>query len=137
MPKAMKDSGIETDVTGIIIADGKLIPTFGFGSSNKKKVLKVQVDDVTGNSPVTLVTDSNPVLAEQRWKGDATPRELTPEGVPWLYTAGATLTVYRFTVHLEGLEKPIVIFQPSVFRESSKERLRIIAEAIKNSPAKT
>lgn len=131
MPKAMRAQGIETNVTGIIISDGKLVPTFGFDITSKKKLLHVRVEDVTGKEAVLMVEDSSPVVERAHWKGDSTPRELTSEGVPWLFTSGDTLTVFRFTMMLEGNADPVVIYQPSVFSESSKVQLRNIAAMIK------
>ena len=131
MPKAMSDQGIETNVTGIIISEGKLVPTFGFDITAKKKLLKVQVEDVTGKQAVLMVEDSAPVIEHAHWKGNSSSREITPEGVPWLFTSGDTLTVFRFTVHLEGDTQPVVIYQPSVFRESSKDQLRNLASLMK------
>ena len=126
MPKAMRVKGIETNVTGIIISGGKLVPTFGFDITSKKKPINVRVEDVTGKDAVLMVEDSAPVVERAHWKGNSAPRELTPEGVPWLFTGGDTLTVFRFTVLLEGDGDPVVIYQPSVFRESSKVLLRSI-----------
>ena len=131
MPKTMRAKGIETNVTGIIISDGKLVPTFGFDITSKKKPISVRVEDVTGTEAVLMVEDFAPVVERAHWKGNSTPREITPEGVPWLFTAGDTLTVFRFTVMLEGDEAPVVIYQPSVFRESSKVQLRSIAAMLK------
>lgn len=131
MPKAMSDQGIETNVTGIIISDGKLVPTFGFDITSKKKLLKVRVEDVTGKEAVLMVEDSSPVVERAHWKGNSTPRDLSPEGVPWLFAGGDALTVFRFTVMLEGDTEAVVIYQPSVFRESSKVQLRNIAAMLK------
>lgn len=131
MPKAMSDQGIETNVTGIIISDWKLIPTFGFDCSTKKKLLKVRVEDVTGKEALLMVEDPAPVVEQAHWKGNSSPCAITPEGVPWLFTSGDTLTVFRFTVLLEGDAQPVVIYQPSVFRESSKVQLRNMAALIK------
>lgn len=130
MPKAMKAEGVETNVTGIIIRDGKLIPTFGFDFVPSKKLASVRVEDVTGKTPVLMVEDFTPAVVKGHWKGNSSPRDITPEGVPWLFTAGDSLTVYRFTVQVDGDETPIVIYQPSVFRESSKVRLRNIAASL-------
>ncbi len=129
MPKAMKDGGIETDVTGIIISGRKLIPTFGFAYSAKKKVVKVVVEDVTGKAAISMVEDTVPVIAHERWKGDSSPRSITPEEVPWLFAPGDSMTVFRFTVFFELEAKPVVIFQPSVFREASKIQLRNLVGA--------
>lgn len=131
MPKAMSTRGIETNVTGIIISGGKLIPTFGFDCSTKKKLLKVRVEDVTGKEALLMVEDQAPVLEDAHWKGNSAPRDITPEGVPWLYARGDTLTVFRFTVFLDGDVQPVVIYQPSVFTESSKDQLRTIAALLK------
>lgn len=131
MPKAMRAKGIETNVTGIIISGGKLVPTFGFDITSKKKPISVRVEDVTGKDAVLMVEDSAPVVERAHWKGNSAPREITPEGVPWLFTAGDTLTVFRFTVVLEGDDAPVIIYQPSVFGESSKVQLRNIAAMLK------
>lgn len=133
MPKAMRAKGIETNVTGIIISAGKLVPTFGFDINSKKKPVNVRVEDVTGNEAILLVEDPNPVIELAQWKGNSAPKELTAAGVPWLFTAGDTLTVFRFTVLLEGDREPVVIYQPSVFPESSKARLRDIAAILNSS----
>jgi len=133
MPKAMSDQGIETNVTGIIIFEGKLVPTFGFDISSPKKLQRVVVEDVTGNAAISLVEDSAPTIARGHWKGNGSGRDITPAGVPWLFASGDTLTVFRFTVYLEGAAQPIVIYQPSVFRESSKVQLRSIAALINKS----
>jgi hypothetical protein len=131
MPKAMSDQGIETNVTGIIVSDGKLIPTFGFDVATKKKLVRVQVEDVTGKEAILMVEDMAPVVERAHWKGNSSSRDITQSGVPWLYSSGDTLTVYRFTVYLEGQAQPVVIYQPSVFRDSSKARLRDVAAAMK------
>jgi len=133
MPKAMRAKGIETNVTGIIISYGKLVPTFGFDIAANKKLVQVRVEDVTGKEPIVMVEDFAPAIERAHWKGNGTPREITAEGVPWLFTRGDTLTVFRFTVKLEGDDAPIVIYQPSVFRESSKIRLQNIAAAMKKA----
>lgn len=132
MPKAMSEQGIETNVTGIIISEGKLIPTFGFDINSKKKLLKVRVEDVTGKEAVLMVEDTAPVVERAHWKGNSAPRSITPDGVPWLFVDGDTLTVFRFSVLLEGDAEPVVIYQPSVFGEASKQRLRMMASMMKN-----
>lgn len=126
MPKATKSRGIETDVTGIMIVDGQLIPTFGFGCSTKKRVLSVVVEDVTGKKPVLMVEDKAPVIAGERWKGNSQARNISATETPWLFAPGDTLTVFRFTVTLESKDGPVIIYQPSVFRDSSKQRLRML-----------
>ncbi len=133
MPKAMRTKGIETNVTGIIISNGKIVPTFGFDITSKKKPVKVRVEDVTGAEAVLLLEDSAPVIEDSHWKGNSAPKEITPDGVPWLFTSGDTLTVFRFTVELAGDSEPVVIYQPSVFKEASKVSLRRIAAIIKKN----
>lgn len=133
MPKAMRAKGIETNVTGIIISNGQLVPTFGFDITSKKKPVSVRVEDVTGKEAVLMVEDASPVIERAHWKGSSSPREITPDGVPWLFTAGDTLTVFRFTVVLEGDKAPVVIYQPSVFSESSKSQLLNLAALMKKS----
>lgn len=132
MPKAMRDQGIETNVTGIFILDRIVVPTFGFDCSPKKKLFKVLVEDVTGKEAVLMVEDLAPEVKNSHWKGNSSPRAITPDKVPWLFTRGDTMSVFRFTVYLEGKAQPVVIYQPSVFRESSKVRLRSFAALMKS-----
>lgn len=131
MPKAMSAKGIETNITGIMISAGKLVPTFGFDITSMKKLISVRVEDVTGKDAVLMVEDSAPVVERAHWKGNSAPREITPEAVPWLFTGGDTLTVFCFTIQLEGDGEPVVIYQPSVFGEASKQRLMMFAAMMK------
>jgi len=131
MPKAMKAGGIKTDVTGFIFGDGRLIPSFGFEAKTKKKIIKVQVEEVSGASPKMMVEDLAPVISEQRWKGDSKPSPITKEANPWAFERGPTMFIYRFTVELEGESKPVVIYQAAVFGDQFKEYLSLIAKAKK------
>ena len=130
MPKAMKAGGIKTDVTGFIINKGLLVPTYGFEASTKKKITKVQVEDVTGPSAKLLIEDLSPVISEShRWKGNAKACGITKNDVPWVFEKGASTFVFRFTVDVEGEPKPIVIYQAAVFGVQMKEYLLRVANA--------
>lgn len=133
MPKAMSDQGIETNVTGIIMSAGKMVPTFGFDCTTKKKLLKVRVEDVTGKEAILMVEDQAPMIERAHWKGNSSPCDITPKGAPWLFTHGDTISVFRFSVFLEGDALPVVIYQPSVFPEASKVQLINLAVIMKGA----
>jgi hypothetical protein len=125
MPLPGEKGGITVEGAGFALGEGKLIWAFDFTS--KKAPTKVLVEDISGVSAVVLVDDSSPKLKDHEWSGSATPVDLSKSGSPWLFERGDTTKVFRFTVTLKGKAEPIVIYQPAIYPEETKNQLRAMA----------
>jgi len=126
MPLPAEQSGITIEGAGFALGEGKLIWAFDF--SSKKPPTKVVVEDVSGKSAIVLVVDAAPKLdGEHCWSGAATPVALSKSASPWLFEPGDTTKVFRFTITLAGKTEPAVIYQPAIYPEVSKKRLRQMA----------
>lgn len=121
MPLPAEKAGIKIEVAGMMVGDGKL--TFTFGFTTKRPLKKVVVEDVTEARAVPLVEDNSPSVDGTYWKGDAAPRPMARDTLPWLYARGDTTKVFRFTITLADQPQPEVLYQPSVYARAVKRQL--------------
>jgi hypothetical protein len=126
MPLPAEKDGITVEGAGFALGEGKLI--WGFDFTSKKVPTKVLIEDVSGKSAIILVDDSAPTLKGHDWSGNATPVSLSKNNCPWLFEAGDTTKVFRFTIALKGKSEPVVIYQPAVYPEATKQQLRQMAQ---------
>lgn len=121
MPLPGEKSGITVEGAGFALEDGKLI--WAFDLTSKKAPIKIMVEDVSGKISIMLVDDAAPKLNGHDWSGNATPLSLSKSDCPWLFESGDTTKVFRFTITLQGKPEPVVIYQPAVYPEATKQQL--------------
>lgn len=128
---ATENADVRIEVTGFMV-DGQakeIVYTFGFREKRRELPRSVKVEDVTGSTAELLVEDNSPRLdAKGYWKGSAKPRKKGDSDLSWLYEAGDTTKIFRFTiVTSDGRE--LVMHQGSVWRGASKPLiLKVIDE---------
>jgi hypothetical protein len=84
------------------------------------KILRVRVEDVSGNPPVLLVDDTTPKISGSRWRAMTPARPMTPDNFPWMFDASSTRKSFRVTVSTLG-QGDIVLVQPTKFYASVKK----------------
>ena len=90
------------------------------------KVLRVRVEDVSGNPPVLLVDDTTPKISGGRWRATTSALPLTPDNFPWMFDASSTRKSFRVTVSTLD-NGDIVLVQPTKFYASVKQAIIQIA----------
>lgn len=123
-PEPRENDFFKIDHAGIRGERSKSGPTlkyvFMFLLKKSIKVLRVRVEDVSGNPPVLLVDDKTPKISEGRWRGMTSARPLTPDNYPWMFDASATRKSFRVTVSTRD-NGDIVLVQPTKFYASPKK----------------
>jgi hypothetical protein len=122
VPKPAVQDGITVNTAGFMLGKGTLVWTFDFTS--KQPVTRVVVEDVSGASAVVLVKDAAPKLEGDHWKGQAAPVALNKIACPWLFEIGDTTKVFRFSVTLKGQAKPVILYQPAIYPETTKTKVQ-------------
>lgn len=93
---------------------------FGFTSKLNQTIESVEVEEVFANDKAILVVDDQtPSLKGVTWSTHTGYTEVSPHGVPWLYTSKPTVFVYKFSIKIDG--EQIVLYQPIYFSSRAKQ----------------
>ncbi len=96
---------------------------FGFNAKQPIPLQSVRVDDVTGPSPIPLVTDQAPQLSGGVWSGTSGEIDPKSSASSWLYDSGESVRSFRFTITgLDGQTE--VLDQVSRFSPGAKMAIR-------------
>lgn len=86
------------------------------------KILRVRVEDVSGNPPVLLVDDTTPKISGGRWHAMTSARPMTPDNFPWMFESSDTKKSFRVTVSTLD-QGDLVFVQPTKFYASVKKAI--------------
>jgi hypothetical protein len=86
------------------------------------KILRVRVEDVSGNPPVLLVDDTTPKISDGRWRAMTSALPMTPDNFPWMFDASDTRKSFRVTVSTLD-NGDIVLVQPTKFYAPVKKAI--------------
>jgi hypothetical protein len=84
--------------------------------------MAVIVEDVTFDPVKTMVSDLEPVLREDAWRGFAEPLAITKEAVPWVYDDKPMMKVFRFTVRYDD-DQQSILHQLAMFPAAAKKAI--------------
>jgi hypothetical protein len=124
-PLPAENGPYRVNVAGIALgrdADRKnafLIFTFRLSVGSKGELKRVVVEDVSGESAVTLVDDRSPKVGAGTWKGNAAPLILSRKSTPWVFQNRPTIKVFRITVSAKN-SADVVLFQPTWYPRQVK-----------------
>ncbi len=120
-----REDGVEVKLASFILnQDKKPIYAFALSDSRARAVRQIRVEDVSDETAVTLVDDTDPkVPANGTWNRETAPIELGDPRLAWLVTISNTLRVYRFTVTFAD-GRTLVLHQGALFSAHVKEAMR-------------
>ena len=137
-PVPAEDLRIKIEVAGMLVGpsstnsrEPELVWNFSFRNKTDHNVLAVIVDDVTFDPMKTLVSDLEPVLRNDVWRGFAEPIVVAKEALPWVYDSGPTMKVFRFTVRYDDDQRS-VLYQLAMFQPLAKEQIRERASMVRS-----
>jgi hypothetical protein len=117
-PEPRENDFFKIETAGLLANRSKsgntLAYTFMFLLKKPIKILRVRVEDVSGNQPVLLVDDTTPKISGGRWRATTSARPLTPDNYPWMFDTSDTRRSYRVTVSTLD-NGDIVLVQPTKF----------------------
>jgi hypothetical protein len=127
-PIPTEESAFKIEVAGFSIQPSLFDPKhvvlawkFGLTSKTSKKLERVLVEEVFPSDVAkTLVDDHSPSLSGKMWSGSNTGVEPNPTSTPWLFTEGASVFIFRFTITPAGGVNPVVLYQPAWFSRPVK-----------------
>ncbi|HYY27963.1 MAG TPA: hypothetical protein VE860_08475 [Chthoniobacterales bacterium] len=97
--------------------------TFSIRPTQPIGLSSIQIDDVSGLSPLPLVNDVSPQLANGQWNEIGGLMDLSSPGVQWLFEPGATVRVFRLTfAWLDGRND--VLEQSVPYSDDAKKLMR-------------
>ena len=129
LPVPAHDRGITIQAAAFMLDEKTLSYAFLFQDEKSAGLTSVTVEDVTGQTPNLLISDSGPVEDHNLWKGTAKPLPLSPSAVAWAFESGSSTRVYRFTIRRKGESAPITIYQASIFGPDIKKLIQDRAHA--------
>lgn len=137
-PVPAEDLRIKIEVAGMFVGpspknsrEPELVWNFSFRNKTNHNVLAVIVEDVTFDPIKTLVSDLEPVVRNDDWRGFAEPIGVTKEALPWVYDSGPTMKVFRFTVRYDDDQRS-VLYQLAMFQPIAKEQIRERAALVRS-----
>jgi hypothetical protein len=86
------------------------------------KILRVRVEDVSGNPPVLLVDDTTPKISGGRWRAMTSALPMTPDNFPWMFESSDTRKSFRVTVSTFE-NGDIALVQPTKFYAPVKKAI--------------
>jgi hypothetical protein len=137
-PVRAEDLRIKIESAGIRVGPGskdsrepELIWNFSFQNKSTHNVVAVIVDDVTLDPVKTIVGDLEPILHDAVWQGFADAVVVTKEALPWLFDAGSTMKVFRFTVRYDDDQRS-TLHQLAMYQDLAKEQIRETAALVRS-----
>jgi len=125
-PDARENDFFKIENAGFQAVTSKSRPTlkyaFMFLLKKPIKILRVRVEDVSGNPPVLLVDDTTPKISGGRWRAMTRALPMTPDNYPWMFDASDTRKSFRVTVSTSD-RGDIVLVQPTKFYASVKQTI--------------
>ena len=136
-PFPAEDARVKIEVAGILVRfredrkEPQLVWNFSFRAKVREPVTAVKVDDVTEDPVGGLVSDSQPTLKEDVWRGTAQPIPISKETIPWLYDSKPMVKVFRFTVRYQD-DSEAILHQLAWYPASFKETVRGHADKLRS-----
>ncbi|MBV9488670.1 MAG: hypothetical protein JO069_02965 [Verrucomicrobia bacterium] len=86
------------------------------------RLADINIDEVSGPSPVPILEDRAPRVDQTYWSKQSTLIPANRSASPWLYTPETTLRIFRVTV-TDASGTRSVLYQPANFNRKAKEAL--------------
>ena len=135
-PEPRENDFFKIENAGFLANTSKSRPTlkyaFMFLLKKPIKILRVRVEDVSGNPPVLLVDDTTPKISGGQWRAMTSARPMTPDNFPWMFDSSDTRKSFRVTVSTPD-KGDIVLVQPAKFYASIKKVIIQISRSKKKN----
>ena len=95
-----------------------LIFAFNLNVDKKGKPTHVLVEDVSGNSAITMVDDKSPKI-EKGWSGRAKPITISESSTPWIFDNKPTIIIFKVTISAKDTPD-LVLYQPASYPAQMK-----------------
>lgn len=131
-PAHSKADGFETIIAGFV-PNSPPKPAdmaFAFISKDSQAPRRVLIEDITEESPVTIVTDEAPALKNNQWRHIISGIAVTDPRIEWLQRMNAEIRIYRFTITAAEGHK-VVLDQATNYPSFVKS---MISESLKPKP---